>query len=497
MGRPRIPGACGTFALLPFTFYIAVYCIISFGHCAFILKLLRWSIRPVFIVSLNRSNGRTMVEIQDIRPDSIAEELGIEAGDFVVAINTKEISDALDYRFYITNEEIELMVQQGDERMVYEIEKEYDDDLGINLEDLELRSCGNACIFCFVFQNPKGMRKSLYFKDEDYRFSFLYGHYTTLTNASQEDLDRIVEQRLTPLYISVHVTDPETRKLMLGIKFDDHLFEKIDYLTSNGIELNCQIVLCPGLNDGEKLTATIDDLKKYHPMIQSVAIVPVGLTQFRKNLYDLKPVTNEYALATIAETDQRRQQLKKELGSSFVYLSDEFYIKTGQDLPTTDYYEGFFQIENGVGLTRDLINMFADQYPALKNPSDRQLNISLVTGTLGAKVLKSHFMRDLNRIPGMFFKLHPITNRFYGPSIVVSGLLVGEDIYDSLKDQKTGDYIILPPDCVNDDGVFLDDWTLLELQEKLDRRIIVFPKSFTALFDLIEENEATFSDHRR
>jgi len=362
------------------------------------------------------------------------------------------------------------------------------------LEDLELRSCGNACIFCFVFQNPKGLRKGLYFKDEDYRFSFLYGHYTTLTNATQEDLERIVEQRLSPLYISVHVTDPELRKLMLGIKFDDHLFEKINYLTANGIELNCQIVLCPELNDGAVLDKTIDDLKAYYPMIRSVAIVPVGLTQHRKNLYEIRPITHEYSLKTIAETDARRELLRKELGSSFVYLSDEFYIRTDMPLPDNDYYEGFYQLENGVGLTRDFMTRFAEELPSLKNPAGRPLTFSLVTGTLGAEVLKKYFMRDLNRLPDMYFKLHPVINKFYGPSITVSGLLVGEDIYDTLKNERTGDYIILPPSCLNDDGLFLDDWTPPQLEEKLGKKLIVFPGSFTELFELVKEHEGVFSN---
>lgn len=430
-----------------------------------------------------------MVEIKHIQPDSIAEELGIGSGDQVVSINGRQISDALDYRFYITHEEIELVVRQDQGEAVFEIEKDYDDDLGIFLEDLEMRSCGNACIFCFVFQNPKGLRKGLYFKDEDYRFSFLYGHYTTLTNATREDLERIVEQRLSPLYISVHVTDPELRKLMLGIKFDDHLFEKIDFLTQNGIELNCQIVLCPELNDGEMLDKTIADLKAYYPMIRSVAIVPVGLTRHRKNLFPLKPVTREYSLKTIAETDRRRELLRKELGSAFVYLSDEFYIRTATPIPGNEYYEDFYQLENGVGLTRDFMTRFEAELPLLKNPAGRPLNFSLVTGTLGAEVLKKYFMSRLNRIPGMYFKLHPVNNKFYGPSITVAGLLVGQDIYHTLKDEKTGDYIILPPACLNDEGLFLDDWTPRHLEEKLKKKLVVFPGSFTELFEMIEEHE--------
>ncbi len=434
-----------------------------------------------------------MVEIQEIQSGSIAEELGVKPGDFVASVNGKSINDALDYRFYITTEDVELLVRQGDEQVLFAIEKDYDDDLGITLKDLELRSCGNSCIFCFVYQNPKGLRKSLYFKDEDYRFSFLYGHYTTLTNATQADLARIVEQRLTPLYISVHVTDPELRKLMLGIKFDDHLFEKIDYLTTNGIELNCQIVLCPELNDGVHLDKTIDDLKAYFPMIQSIAIVPVGLTQHRKNLYKFKPVTHEYALRAIAETDVRRQKLKSELGSSFVYLSDEFYIRTGTPIPENEYYENFYQLENGVGLTRDLMDRFEKERPGLRNPANRPLSLSLATGKLGADVLKTYFMRKLNRVSGMFFKLHPIVNHFYGPTITVSGLLTGQDIYNQLHEQRTGDYIVLPPQCVNDDGLFLDDWTLSALQEKLGKKVIVFPGSFAALFDVIAEHENALS----
>lgn len=438
-----------------------------------------------------------MIEIREVLPDSIAEDLGIESGDFLLSVNGKEIADALDYRFYITAEEVEIVIKQNEQQVVFEIEKEYDDDLGISLEDLELRSCGNACVFCFVFQNPKGMRKTIYFKDEDYRFSFLYGHYTTLTNATQEDLDRIVEQRLSPLYISVHVTDPEIRKTMLGIKFEDRLFEKIDFLTENGIELNCQIVLCPGLNDGEHLDKTIADLKPYHPMIQSIAIVPVGLTQFRKNLFKLTPVTVDYSLKLIDEIDEKRRDLRRELGSSFIYLSDEFYIKTRVPIPDEAYYEGFFQVENGVGLTRDFMMRFADELPNLENPAGRPLNLTLVTGTLGAEVLKTYFMDSLNQIQDMTFKLHPVINRFFGPTIVVSGLLVGEDIYNSLKDIETGDYIILPPECINDDGVFLDDWTLPQLEERLGKKLIPFPKSFSALFELIEEYETAFSHHRR
>lgn len=438
-----------------------------------------------------------MVEIINIKPDSIADEIGILAGDKVLRINEREITDALDYRFHIAGEDVELRIQRGNEDLLFEIEKEYDDDLGIELADLELRSCGNKCIFCFVFQNPKGLRKPLYFKDEDYRFSFLYGHYTTLTNATQADLDRIVEQRLSPLYISVHVTEPELRRLMLGINLDDHLLEKIDYLTRNGIELNCQIVLCPELNDGSHLDKTIADLKSFFPMVKSIAIVPVGLTKHRKNLYRINPVTVNYALKTIDKIDEKRELLKKELGSYFVYLSDEFYIRTDSPIPANEYYEDFYQLENGVGLTRDLIERYNAEFPELKNGEPPSGCFSLITGVLGGTVLKKYILPELTQLPHLDFNIHTIVNQFYGPSITVSGLLVGQDIYNQLSDKSLDDYVILPPRCLNEDGVFLDDWTLPQLEEKLGKKMFIFPGSFKQLFEEIQIYEAAHSYYSR
>lgn len=433
----------------------------------------------------------------NIEANSISEDLGLQIGDKVLKVNGREITDALDYRFHVSAEQVNLLVQRGNEKLIYEIEKEYDDDLGLELEDLEMRSCGNKCIFCFVFQNPKGLRKPLYFKDEDYRFSFLYGHYTTLTNATQADLNRIVEQKLSPLYISVHVTEPKLRKMMLGINFDDHLFEKFDFLINNGIELNCQIVLCPGLNDGLYLEQTINDLRLYYPMVKSIAIVPVGLTKHRKNLYPINPVTKEYGLRTITEIDEKRKLLRKELGSYFVYLSDEFYIRTNTPIPNNNYYEDFYQLENGVGLSRDLINTFEEEYLKLKNHIFDPAKFSLVTGVLGSQVLEKYFSKKLNELPNLNFEIHPILNQFYGSSITVSGLLVGQDIYNQLRDKSLGDYVILPPRCLNDNGVFLDDWTLQQLEEKLGRKLFVFPGSFIKLFEEIEEYEIAFSNYSR
>ena len=338
-----------------------------------------------------------MQEILNIEKGSIAEELEIFPGATLISINGKPIDDLLDYRFYVSSEKLELLIEQNQEQKIFEIEKDYQEDLGLVLDDLKMRKCGNNCVFCFVHQNPKGLRKSLYFKDEDYRFSFLFGHYVTLSNTTQSDLDRIIEQRLSPLYVSVHVTDPVLRKFMLGLQFDDLLLEKIKFLTDNGIELNCQIVLCPELNDGQYFEQTINDLKRFYPGIRSIAIVPVGLTKHRENLPVLKPVTFQYSLKLMDNIDKKRRKLKSEIGSSFIYLSDEFFIRTGVDIPPDDYYEQFYQLENGVGLTRDLINRFEAEIQNLKK-NNPVFKLTFVSGKLGATVLKKYFIPKKNRI---------------------------------------------------------------------------------------------------
>jgi putative radical SAM enzyme (TIGR03279 family) len=434
-----------------------------------------------------------MVEILDIEPGSIAQEIGIKIGDKLISINGKEIRDALDYRFYSTGEDLEILIEQNGQQIIFDIEKNYQEELGITLEDLKMRKCGNKCVFCFVHQNPTGLRKTLYFKDEDFRFSFLYGHYVTLSNTTEEDLKRIVEQRLSPLYVSVHATDIELRKYLLGIKFDDRLLEKIAFLTENGIELNCQVVLCPEINDENYLEQTIAELKKFFPAIRSIAIVPVGLTKHRKNLPALKSVTHEYSIQLIEKVKDFRKQLLDELGSSFVYLSDEFYIRTGIDLPGNDYYEEFYQLENGVGLTRDLINrMKKEMRQLLKNKT--KLHLTLVSGKLGASALKRYFLPDLQKIPNLTFSLYTITNHFYGDSVEVAALLVGEDIFHQLKRKELGDYVVLPPRILNHDGLFLDNWTAQRLEGKLGRKVIIFPDSFLQLLVNIEAESGARSE---
>ncbi len=430
----------------------------------------------------------TMLKITSIAQGSIADELQIKPGDNLESINGKEITDRLDYRFYQSGEEIEMLIRRSDEQIVYEIEKEADEDIGLELEDMQLMACGNNCVFCFVYQNPKGMRKPLYFKDEDYRYSFMYGHYVTMTTMKQSDLERIVEQRLSPLYISVHSTEEKTRKFLLGIKKDDHLLEKMQYLTSNGIELHTQIVLTPGINDGVIFDQTVDDLKQFYPGVKSIAVVPIGLTQHRKRLVPLRIHTPQELNAMIVFVDERRAKLKEELGNFFIYLSDEFFIKAKQPLPKADYYDAFYQIENGVGEFRDMIDSFNKNRADMPKEISRPVNVIWVTGLLARKMLEEEIVNPLREIKNLSIDLIAVVNKWYGPSIQVSGLLVAEDIYNQLKEKELGDIVLLPPRVLNDDGLFLDDWSLEKLSDKLGVPCHVYSGEISDLVGELEEH---------
>ncbi len=428
-----------------------------------------------------------MVKILQIDPGSIADEIGLKPGNSVIKINGHDVNDRLDYRFYATDEAIEMLVRQDSEDILFEIDKDADEQMGITLEEMKLKACGNNCVFCFVYQNPKGMRKPLYFKDEDYRFSFMYGHYVTMTTLKQKDLDRIIEQRLSPLYISVHATEEETRKLLLGIKFNDHLLEKIKLLTSNGIELHAQIVLCPEINDGAIFEQTVNDLKEFFPNVRSIAVVPLGLTRYRDGLLDMRVHTKSELQQTIHMINKMRDRLKQELGDAFVYPADEFFIKAKLPLPNATYYDQFYQIENGVGEFRDMIDSFEDERNRLPMQLNKPARLTWVTGELAYELLNKFIIDPLREIKGLDIELKAIKNEFYGPSIQISGLLVGQDIFDQLKDQELGDMVLLPPRVLNEDNLFLDDWTVNELSEKLGVPCYVYTEPISALADVISD----------
>jgi putative radical SAM enzyme (TIGR03279 family) len=426
-----------------------------------------------------------MIEITQIHPGTIAQDLGLLAGDKVVRINDHQINDQIDFRYYAAEETIELLIQRGAEQFICEIEKEIHEDIGVELEEMQMKSCGNACVFCFVFQNPKGMRKAMYFKDEDFRFSFLYGHYVTLTTVSDAELQRIVDQQLSPLYVSVHATEPQTRRLLLGIKHEDNLLEKIEFLVKGGIELHAQIVLCPGINDGPVFDRTVEDLQRFYPGVRSIAVVPVGLTRHRKNLYRLRIHTREELLDMIRYTDEIRRQKKQELGEWFVYLADEFFIKAGSELPEHDYYDQFYQIENGVGEFRDMIDKFDAAFPGSPAGLPHPLHLTWVTGTLAAENLEKYILTKLRSVRNLEIDLVPVTNNFYGEDITISGLLVGEDILRRLKGTKHGDLVLLPPRVLNHDGLFLDSLKPEDLEKSLGVPCIVYDQPIANLLKFL------------
>ena len=428
-----------------------------------------------------------MLEITYVKPGSIAEEIGIERGDQIVRINDNPIDDQIDFRFYSSEEYIKILIQRGHEQLIYEIEKDFDQDIGLTLQEMKMKACGNNCIFCFVYQNPGGMRRALYFKDEDYRFSFLYGHYVTLTRVGGAELRRIVRQKLSPLYISVHSTEENTRRLLLGIKKDDHLLQKIEYLVQGGIELHTQIVLCPGINDGHVLEKTVYDLAYYYPGVKSIAMVPVGLTRYRNDLYPLRIHTIVELQEMIAYSEQLRKELYKELASSFVYLADEFFIKANFPFPDASYYEDFYQIENGVGEFRYMLDEFTREFPAKPGKIKKEINITWVTGTLAAERLKKFIVSKLNKTQNMHIEIVAINNDFYGKDISVSGLLVGQDIYNQLKDRDLGDLVLLPPRILNHQGLLLDDWSISKLEEKLQVPCYVYKEDLAQFVPVINK----------
>jgi putative radical SAM enzyme (TIGR03279 family) len=412
------------------------------------------------------------LKIDRVIPKSIAEDIGLRAGDDLVRINDAPVRDPIDYEFWIHDTPLILTVERQGRCFEVELDFELTEPLGVDFEPMRYRCCGNKCIFCFVDQNPPNLRQTLYFKDEDYRLSFLYGNYVTLTNSSQADLERIVSQRLSPLYVSVHAVDRNIRMRMLGLKRDDHLMQKLELLAAENIEIHAQIVLCPGWNDGRVLSETVSALAGLYPSVQSVAIVPVGLTRHRKGLVPLQPVTAAMAKEIIAWHQKQVERFSEQPEHHFLYLADEFYLLSGTPLPKAEMYDQFYQIENGVGLTRAFIDQFFDDYKRLKSRL-KPLHFSVVTAKMAAPVWETFLLPELLKVSGIETELYPIDNRFYGDSITVTGLLTGQDIAEQLRDKPLGDFVLLPANIVNVDKRFLDDWTLEKLSEKLNKKLMI------------------------
>ena len=409
--------------------------------------------------------------IQETEPGSIAEELGLEPGDAILEINGQPIEDVFDYRLMCQEEYLELLVRGADgDEAVFEVEKDDDEDLGIVFENGlmdDYRSCRNKCMFCFIDQMPPGMRETLYFKDDDSRLSFLQGNYVTLTNMSESDLNRIIRYRMEPINISVHTMNPELRCRMLHNRFAGDALKKIDTLYEAGIEMNGQIVLCPGINDGEELDATIRALSCYLPVMQSLSVVPVGLTRYREGLYPLQPVSKECAAQTIDIIEKWQQKIYKEFGFHFVHASDEFYILAERELPEEERYDGYLQLDNGVGSVRLLCDEFT-QALAEEEGSTETREISLATGRLAAPYLE-RLIRQMNeKFPHVRVHLYPIRNVFFGEEITVVGLITGQDLTAQLKEQTLGEELLISVHMLRSgENVFLDDITTDDVCEQL------------------------------
>jgi putative radical SAM enzyme (TIGR03279 family) len=408
------------------------------------------------------------IRVTSVEKGSPSDEAGIIPGDVIEEVNGNPVGDSIDFMFHAAEDLVRAVVMRGGTRILAEFPG--DEESGLEFEPMTLMSCGNRCVFCFVDQNPPGMRDAVYFKDEDYRLSFLQGAYVTLTGVRDSDIDRIIEQRLSPLYVSVHATDPAVRRKLLGLRRDDRLMEKIDRLAGGGIELHAQIVLCPGLNDGAVLERTIRDLAARYPDVGSVAVVPVGLTAHREGLYPLAPVDENIAREVIAAVDRLRAELAQEICEGFVCCSDELFIRAGLPIPAAEYYGEFPQIENGVGMARDFLDAFDRLEP---DAEPRYPDGAVIVTGMSMSEYIGQCAEMLRERYGMRIRPVAVRNGFYGDSVTVSGLLTGGDIVAALGGAVTGaETVILPPNCLNGDGLFLDGLAPDDVAKALGARVV-------------------------
>lgn len=413
-------------------------------------------------------------EVIGIEPGSIAMELGIHVGDRLVSINGKVVNDALDYHLFVKEEVIDLVMymKDHDEAWLFELEKDEEEDIGLifdnNLMD-EFRSCRNKCVFCFIDQLPKGMRDTLYFKDDDARLSFLQGNYITLTNMTEREVSRIVDYHLSPINISVHTMNLELRQEMLVSRFADRIVDYMNRLKEAGITMNGQVVLCKGLNDGEELSYTIEQLEKYVPQMQSMSVVPVGLSKHREGLYPLEAYTKEECQDILEIIHKWQKYFMEKYGTHFVHAGDEFYIVAEREIPMEDSYDGYLQLENGVGMTRVLIDSFIAQIEQIQGQSIQPIRITIATGVLIEEILRGLTQKLMDKVQGLDIQVVGIINDYFGPSITVSGLLVGGDITKQLEVLDLGEKVYIPDNILRTgDPVLLDDMTQETLEQLID-----------------------------
>ena len=433
-----------------------------------------------------------MVKITDVERRSHAERAGLTAGDTLTRINGNEINDVLDYRFYLAERRIEIEFLRDGKSNTVQITKGEYSDIGLGFETPlmdEKRSCKNGCIFCFIDQNPKGMRESIYFKDDDSRLSFLHGNYITLTNLTDCDVERIVKMRFSPINISIHTTNPELRVKMMKNKRSGEVLKYLDRFYGAGLSMCGQIVLCRGVNDGEELLRSMRDLSRYQDRMSSVSIVPAGLTKHRDGLYPLSDFTPDEAAAVIDMVESFSAELKAKCGSRMFFLADEFYLKAGRELPDAEYYEEYPQLENGVGMLRSFDEDFAlcEQTADVAHTPRR---VSIVTGVAAYPKMLEYATRVEKIRPEMQTKVYKIINNFFGETITVAGLLTGKDIAEQLEGCDLGDVLYIPENALRaGEETFLCGMTVTELSERLGVEVVPVPNDGYELCSLLLEKE--------
>ena len=440
------------------------------------------------VYPINTPKKEKGVLVTAVDPFALGDQAGIKPGDRILRINGREVRDFLDFQFYTGSEDqvrLEMVTQSGLARRM-DVEVSEGEIWGLDLEHFAPRQCANDCIFCFCNQNPKGSRESLFFKDEDTRLSFLHGNYTTMSSISKMELDRIIEQRLSPQYVSVHSTDPEVRRYLLGRKRPDDILAKMRYLADHGIELHAQIVLCPTINDGDILRRTGEDLAELHPSCEdpaapehrpfsgggltSVAVVPVVFTRLHNYHHLLTHVTDEYSRGLIRQVRPWQREFKRRFGQTFFFLADEFYLRAGMPIPGTSHYGDYPQIEDGVGMVRRFVRKAERTLRGVEDrfkPAPGSLDGTIATGKLFHPTL-ARFVDQLNTRFGTRLRVLPVGNRFFGQEVTVAGLLAGSDII-AARESIQGNFLIVPEQaCLKSGHVFLDDLSLEDLESKLD-----------------------------
>lgn len=453
-------------------------------------------------------NGEQRVEkkkkrhiISKVLPQSIGEEMELTPGDELISINGHVIEDVFDYHYLVNDDYLEILVRkENGEEWELEIEKDYEEDLGIEFENSlmdEYRSCRNHCIFCFIDQMPKGMRDTLYFKDDDSRLSFLQGNYVTLTNMSDHDIDRIIQYHLAPINISFQTTNPQLRCKMLNNRFAGDIFSKVQRLYEAGIEMNGQVVLCKGINDGEELERTIKDLTSYLPYLKSVSIVPVGLSKYRDGLYPLEPFNKEDAEKVLDIVHQWQEKLYPKYGLHFIHCSDEWYILAERELPKEDQYDGYLQLENGVGMLR----LLEEEVKEALVHSDKEAvkrKVSIATGKLAAPFIKKNVELVISVYGDLEVEVYPVRNDFFGEMITVSGLITGQDLIAQLKGQELGERLLIPCNMLRaGENVFLDDVTVEMVEKELGVPVAVVDEDGASFVRALTQKEISKNHKRR